>query len=245
MATRKRLVAAGLATFILGMVITFPARVPYSWFSSQDVQLSGISGTVWRGHAAEGSVAGIYLYDLQWMFQPLSILRGRLAYRVESASAFGTIRSVVGVGVSGAVTLQDFSSTFSLQEFRDLFQLQGFDGSLQVDFESIVLEDGFPTSATGSVRLSNLLAPQLSPLAIGDYRAEFTSNADGILGSVEDSGGVLDVAGTISLSLDRSYSFVGEVAALPEAPAGLSDQLRFLGSPDARGYREFRIEGRL
>ncbi len=245
MLTKKRLIAAGLATFIVGVVLTLPARVPYSWFSSPDFQLSGVSGTVWRGQAAEGSAAGIYLLDLQWSFQPLSILRGQLAYRVEANSTLGTIRSVVGMGLGGAVNLENFASTFSLQEFRDLFQLQGFDGMLQADFESIVLENGFPTAATGSVRLLNLLAPQLSPLAIGDYRAEFTSNADGILGSVEDDGGVLDVAGTILLGLDRSYSFVGSVAALPEAPPGLTNQLRFLGSPDARGYRDFRIEGRL
>jgi general secretion pathway protein N len=245
MLTKKRLMAAGLATFIVGVLLTFPARVPYGWFSSPDFRLSGISGTVWRGQAAEGFAAGIYLRDLQWSFQPLSIFRGRLAYRVESNNTFGTVRSVVGVGLSGAVTLEDFASTSSLQEFRDMFQLQGFDGTLQADFESIVLENGFPTTATGSVRLSNLLAPQLSPHAIGDYRAEFTTSPDGILGQVEDSGGVLDVAGTIVLGLDRSYSFVGTVAALPDAPPGLSNQLRFLGSPDARGYRDFRIEGRL
>lgn len=245
MLTKKRLLAAGLATFIVGILLTLPARVPYGWFSSPDFRLSGISGTVWRGQAVEGFAAGIYLRDLQWSFQPLSILHGRLAYLVESNSTFGTVRSVAGVGLSGALTLEDFAGTSSLQEFRDMFQLQGFDGTLQADFESIVLENGFPTAATGSVRLSNLLAPQLSPLTIGDYRAEFTTNPDGILGLVEDSGGVLDVAGTIVLGLDRSYSFVGTVAALPDAPPGLSDQLRFLGSPDARGYRDFRIEGHL
>lgn len=245
MLTTNRLIAAGLATFIAGILLTFPARVPYSWFSSPEVRLSGLSGTVWRGAAAEGSVAGLYLRDLRWSIQPLSIFRGRLAYRVESDSDYGPIRSVVGVGLGGAVTLQDFASTFALEEFRDLFALQGFNGTLQADFESIVLENGFPTAATGQLTLMNLLAPQLSPLPIGSYRAEFTTNADGILGSVEDNGGVLDVSGTISLGLDRRYSFVGTVAALPEAPAGLSNQLQYLGSPDARGFREFRIEGQL
>jgi len=242
---KKRLIAAGLATFIVGLVIAVPARVPYNWFSAPDFRMSGVSGTVWRGQADEGTIAGLYLRDMQWTFRPLSILRGRLAYRVESNSAFGIIRSVVGLGVSGAITVQDFDGSFPLQEFRDLFQLQGFEGTLHVNFESVVINHGFPTAATGTVRLSNLLAPQLSPRVIGDYRAEFTSTADGIRGLVEDSGGVLDVTGTISLGPDRSYSFVGTIAALPEAPAGLTNQLSFLGSPDERGYRDFRIEGRL
>ncbi len=242
---KKRLIAAGLATFIIGLVITVPARVPYGWLAAPGFQLAGVSGTLWRGQAPEGTVAGLYLRDLQWRFEPLSMLHGRLAYRIESNSTFGIIRSVVGLGPSGAITVQDFDGSFPIQEFRDLFQLQGFEGTLHVNFESVVIEHGFPTAATGTVRLSNLFAPQLSPRTIGDYRAEFTSNADGIRGLVEDSGGVLDVAGTISLGPDRSYSFVGTVAALPEAPAGLTSQLSFLGSPDERGYRDFRIEGRL
>lgn len=245
MLTTKRLVAAGVATFIAGILLTFPARVPYSWFSSPEFRLSGISGTVWRGGAAEGDVGGLYLRDLRWTFQPLAIFRGRLAYRVDSDSAYGSIGSVIGLSLDGSLILQEFSSTFALEAFRDLFALQGFNGTLHADFDSIVLQNGFPTAATGRLILSDLLAPQLSPQAIGNFRADFTSSADGIVGLVEDNGGVLDVAGTISLGLDRRYSFVGTVAALPDAPAGLSNQLRFLGSPDARGYREFRVEGQL
>lgn len=245
MVSNKGLVAAGLATFIIGIAITFPARIAYSWLAPQELRLSGIAGTIWNGQAAEGSAAGIYLRNLHWSFRPFSLIRGQLAYGIESDSAFGFVRGNVSVGVGGMVSVQDFASTVSLQEFSDLFQLQGFEGTLQLDFDSLVIRDGLPTEASGSVRLSNLLAPHISPLAIGDYAAEFSSNADGILASVEDLSGVLDVAGTITLGTDRSYAFIGKVAALPEAPPGLSNQLQFLGSPDERGYRDFRIEGRL
>jgi hypothetical protein len=67
----------------------------------------------------------------------------------------------------------------------------------------------------------------------------------GIVGSVEELSGVLDVAGIIRLENNRNYSFIGKVAALPDAPRGLTDQLRMLGSADDRGQREFSIEGQL
>jgi len=244
-APKRLLIAAGVATFIVGIALTFPARIAYSWFAPPALRLSGISGTVWNGQAAEGSADGIYLRDLRWQFQPFSLFRGRVAYGIESDSAFGFVRGKVAIGIGGVVSMQNVTSTVALQEFRDLFQLQGFEGRLEVDFDSLVIRDGLPVEAFGVVRLTNLLAPQLSPLAIGDYMAEFSSNADGIVASVEDLGGVLDVAGTITLGTDRSYAFVGKIAALPGAPPGLSDQLRFLGSPDERGYRDFRIEGQL
>jgi general secretion pathway protein N len=245
MTASKRLVAAGLATFIIGIVLTFPARIAYNWFAPPEIRLTGISGTVWRGQAAEGSAGGIYLRNLQWNFLPSRLIRGQLAYAIASESAFGAFRSEVGVGVGDTVRLTNVDSSLSLAAFSDLFQLNGFEGTLQIRFDTLTLQDGLPADASGSIRLSNLLAPQLSPLVIGDYLAEFSGSADGIVASVEDTGGVLDVAGTITVRGDRSYAFVGKIATLPDAPPGLTEQLRFLGSPDDRGYRDFRVEGRL
>jgi hypothetical protein len=51
--------------------------------------------------------------------------------------------------------------------------------------------------------------------------------------------------GTIAISPDRSYSLVGDVAARPGAPPSIEQQLRFLGSADDRGFRQFRFEGQL
>ena len=245
MTTPKRLIAAGLATFIAGIAVTFPARIAYNWLAPPGLRLSGISGTVWNGAAAEGSASGLYLRDIRWHVLPKALFRGRLAYSIESDTSFGSIRSDVGVTIGGAVVLNRLDSVFSLQAFGDQFQLQGFDGTLNVRFDTLVVRNGFPTDAVGTVRLSNLMARQISPDVIGDYQAEFTSGPNGVTGNVEDLGGVLDVAGSISLSNDRSYAFTGTVAALPGAPRGLTDQLRLLGSADAQGRREFRIEGQL
>jgi hypothetical protein len=85
----------------------------------------------------------------------------------------------------------------------------------------------------------------LSAGALGDFRAQFVTNDGAISGTVEDLSGVLDVIGTISISPDRSYSLVGDVAARPGAPPSIEQQLRFLGSADERGFRQFRFEGQL
>lgn len=245
MAINKRFVAAGAATFIAGIILMFPARAAYTWFAPPELRLSGISGTVWKGSAAEGNAGGLYLRDLRWRFLPSSLFRVNLVYAIESATAFGTINCDAGVTFAGNVVVRNLDSRFSLQEFRNQFQLQGFDGSLHVQLESLELQGGVPVAARGNIRLENLMARQLSPDVIGDYQADFTSDDSGIVGAVQDLDGMLDVAGTISIDSDRNYSFIGKIAALPNAPGALTDQLRLLGSADDRGYREFRIEGQL
>jgi general secretion pathway protein N len=245
MTIRKRLIAAGVATFLAGILLTFPARTAYMWFDSSHLRLSGISGTIWNGAATEGSVSGFYLQGLQWSFKPLSLFKAQLLYRVESDTAFGSFSADAGTSIGGDVVLRDLDSDFALQEFSDHFQLQGFEGALQVRIESLVLRSGVPVEAFGRIRLANLLARRISPTVIGDYQADFTSGAEGIIGTVEDVSGVLDIAGTIIIGSDRSYSFVGKISAAADAPRGLTDQLRMLGSPDQHGQREFRIEGQL
>lgn len=241
----KRFIAVGVATFVAGIVLMFPARTAYTWFAPPELRLSGFSGTIWSGAASEGHVSGIYLHGLKWKISPLSILGARIMYAIEAGTAFGPVSGRAGMNASGAIVIEDLDSTLAVQQFRDLFQLQGFDGTLDVHLESLVLRDGVPTEAKGTIRLSNLMARQLSPNAIGDFQADFSSDDDGIVGSVEDLGGVLDVAGIIRIGNDRNYSFIGKVAASPDAPRGLSDQLQMLGPADDRGQREFRIEGRL
>lgn len=223
----------------------FPARTAYTWFAPAELRLSGISGTVWSGTAAEGSLSGVYLRNLQWKFSPLSLFRARLVYAIESETTFGTLNCDAGVSFAGDVVIQDLDSSFSLQQFHDQFQLKGFDGTLNVHLESLIVRDGIPTEARGSIRLANLLARQLSPDVIGDYQAEFNTDDEGIIGSVEELAGVLDVAGIIRIGNDRNYSFIGKIGALPNAPRGLTDQLRMLGPADERGQREFRVEGKL
>jgi hypothetical protein len=125
------------------------------------------------------------------------------------------------------------------------FQQSGIRGDITLQFETIVISDGIPILAEGSVTVGDFFVPDLSSSRIGDFRADFQTNDGFIVGRVEDVSGVLDVTGTISLHPGGQYSFIGEVAATPMTPPSLVNQLRFLGSANERGQHEFRFEGQL
>ena len=121
----------------------------------------------------------------------------------------------------------------------------GIEGNLRLQFAELLIEDGLPTAASGTVEVFGLVARGLSPTPIGDFRAELVSTDGGISGSLEDLAGVLDIAGSIRMSTDRSYLLEGLVAPKPAASDAIISQLRFLGSANERGQRQFRLEGRL
>lgn len=245
MRNTKRLILAGILTFVVGLIITFPARVAYQWFAPEELRLSGISGSVWRGTATEGSASGIYLTNLNWGFRPLGLATGKIEFATSSKLASGFLDANVGVGVGGSLTLSDLAGALTLDTLAGLLPLSGIQGDLSLQFEELVVENGLPVEVTGTLKIANLVSRYLSPTPLGDYQAAFVTEADGILGSVDAISGVLDLLGTIKLSRDRNYEFAGQVAAKSNAPLNVSQQLQLLGSPDAQGRREFRIEGKL
>ena len=68
---------------------------------------------------------------------------------------------------------------------------------------------------------------------------------DGIGASVEDTDGVVDIAGSLQINSDRSYRFIAQVVAKSEAPERLKTQMQYLPPANDRGQQELRIEGSL
>lgn len=245
MKNTKRLVLAGIITFVVGLIITFPARVAYQWFAPAELKLNGINGSIWRGSATQGSAGGIYLSDINWRFRPLGLVTGKLAYTANSKLASGFIDANVAVGVGSSLILSDVTGALTLDALADMLPLSGIEGDISLQFDELVVEDGLPVEVTGTLKIANLVSRYLSPTPLGDYQANFETEADVILGSVDAISGVLDLIGTIKLRNDSSYEFTGQVAAKPGAPINIAQQLQLLGSPDSEGRREFRIEGQL
>lgn len=245
MASPKRLILAGIATLVIGLISTFPARVAYQWFAPGELKLGGISGSIWRGAAAQGSAGGVYLTNIKWRFRPLGLLTGKLQFATSSNPASGFFDADIALGAGGSFTLSDVAAAVPLSALADAFPLSGIEGDVSLQFEELVIKGGVPVEATGTINIANLVSRYLAPTPLGDFRAEFQTADDGILGSVEAVSGVLELAGTIRLTQDRNYKFVGQVAAKPNAPLSITQQLQFLGTPNSRGQREFRLEGQL
>jgi hypothetical protein len=223
----------------------FPARIAYHWAAPAQIHLSGIRGTVWRGHADALVTNGVFFRDVRWSIRPLRLLTGSATYRVEASPVAGFVEGDVGIGISGTLTASDLAASLPLEMFAKSLNIRGLQGSASLQFEQIRLRDGVPVAAAGILQVNNLIAPRLSRDSIGGYRAEFFTQNDGISASVEDTDGVVDLAGSLQVAEDGSYRFLGQVVAKPQTPATLQQQMQYLGSANERGQREIRIEGSL
>ena len=243
--TRKLTITIAIVLFIVSVIALFPARVAYQWFAPEIVQMSGIDGTAWSGRAAELSSHGVYLRDVKWRIRPLRLLTGALAVDIEASPPSGFVEADVAIGFGGTVRISNLAGSVPLQMLAGPLAMPGLAGDSSLQFERIVIRDGLPTEAEGTLAVASLVVPKIDrdrPV-LGAYRAEFMTTESGIVASVEDTDAVFDLAGSLSISADRSFLFLGQIAATGQSPEKLRSQLRFLGSPNDRGQHEIRFEG--
>jgi len=245
--SQRGLQLAAVLTLVVGLIVLFPARIAYQWLSPPQLALSGISGTVWRGGADAVEANGIVFRNISWSARPLRLLTGRLVYQVDGAPVSGFIEGDVFVSVGRSVDLwaDNIRASLPLQLFTTALNIPGLAGNSSLQFERIELRDGMPVKLDGVLDIANLVAPRVNRGSIGGYRIEFFSQSDGIAASVEDTDGVLDIAGSLELKSDRSYQLLAQIIAKPGAPADLRRRIERLPAVDDRGQRELRIEGSL
>jgi len=243
--TRRGLLLVAAITVVLALLVSFPARIAYQWSAPGGLAVSGIQGTVWAGKADAVAMEGIYLSDVSWRIKPLHLFSGKLLYRMKGAPISGFAEGNVGIGIGGTLTVSDLSASLALPALAQTLRIRGLRGDASLQFDRIQIRDGLPVAASGTVQVNKLLVPSLSRESIGGYRAEFFTQNNGVAASVEDTDGILELAGSLQLKDDRSYQFLAQVLAKPETPASLRKQMQYLGPANERGQRELRIEGRL
>lgn len=239
----KRLIAAGAISFVIGLLLLFPARVAYQWFAPAALTLSGIEGSIWRGASRHARAGGVYLRELEWRAHPLTLFTGRLGADLSAKPVGGFVETSAKVSPDGDVELSNLRASVPLGLLETATNIRGLAGMLSAQFERIELSDGAPVAADGTVDVADLLVPLVARIPIGGFRAEFFTQEDGIVASVEDTNGLVDLAGRLLVRPDRSYQFLGQLAPKAETPPAVRQQMAFLGTPNARGQYELRLEG--
>ncbi len=235
----RRLLLLGGLTFLLGVVVVFPARVAYEWFAPPAVQAAGIRGTVWSGTAAEAQVAGFYLRNLSWAFQPAALFRGRLGFAVAAEPTSGFIEGSAGFGPGGTAVLTDVTGSMPLELLRKIVGSPGLSGGVSLRVESLEIREGRPVAGQATFQVADLREPRIHSGPLGGYRGVVTTADRGLVVLYEDTDGVIDIEGRIDVSTDGSFRHSARLRPKPATPPPIR---QFIGSlplaTDGSDWRE-------
>jgi general secretion pathway protein N len=242
------LLAAGLAAFLLFLLVFLPASVALR-FLPAGVELEGLSGTVWRGSVANATWRGKPLGPLRWSNRFWRLPQLELSYGVEYGPPGEVVTLDVGFRPGGRVALSGIRGSLPIARFHGLLAPRGWTGTVVLDVGRVELVGGRPVSAEGKVQVRGLGAPYAGSGGLGDFELELGEGAvgsEGIAGRLRDLGtGPLTVRATLSLDPAGRYLLSGEVAAAEGADPRVQQALARLGPPDSLGRRSFGVEGTL
>ncbi|HEY0634507.1 MAG TPA: type II secretion system protein N [Gammaproteobacteria bacterium] len=243
-----------VAVYGVTLIATLPASLVLHWVEPtlaklpQRPQLQGVDGTLWSGRAAQVSYRGESLGELHWQLAPWGLLLGRLNATLNLTGADGYLEGELSTGFSGErLQLREVTGQLPatlLKSFAPSLPVKPV-GSFAVNVEEAVVEASHLRSLEGRIIWNK--GGVAAPLALefGDLAAQFSSTADGIAGTIKDSGGPLQVTADLKLAADGSYTLSGKSAAREGAAPALATSLSLLGQPDAQGVIPFRFNGRL
>jgi general secretion pathway protein N len=250
--TRWRWLALGVGAYLAFVLVSFPAGTAYAWFAPAELVLTGIQGTLWKGRAAGGTVGGLALRDINWDVHVLRLLIGRLSAEIRAQLSDGGVSANVTVTPS-RVAMTDVRASTSLPTLRAVLPVSGTQGQANVSLSRLELDDGRLVEVIGELNLAQLeITPLISTgprrlVPIGNYAIQFLeSSGKGVNATFRDTGGPLEVTGTLVVDNARAYTLDGMIKPRADAPQELLDGIAVItADPDAAGRRRITLTGSL
>ena len=226
--------------FVTLLLSQVPARA-ISRVLPDDVTLTGISGTIWSGHAARAWVEidrqPLMLGRVQWQLQPWRILWGA---PLSLSSVWGqqALRAQLSYRPDGSIVLQDAAFTVNTQLFKAFFPLY-LGGALSGEFAQIAIDEGHIVDAEGVVRLlRGAWTARSGNLPLGDYQIDFSS-ADtvgvGTVGALKTITGSLELSGNLSSTL-TDYQIAVEATGPVARDESFRQAMSIIAIPNQDGF---------
>jgi len=245
----KGLIALGVIAVLAFAAATLPASVLAKVAARHGVQAARWTGTVWAGAADDVVGNGASLGAVRWTLSPWSLLTGRLGGHAELAPPDGSVNGDFALRPGGRAELANVNVDVPLAWINAVSKtkFRGWNGRVSARLASLVLANGWPVAAQGSVAIDELSAPPSRGGRVGSYELVFpaATTDDGLHARLSDTDGPLAVSGELVLAAGRSFDLQGFVAKRGSERTPFDSAIEMLGSPDQSGRRPFGLSGTL
>jgi hypothetical protein len=211
-----------------------------------------MEGTLWAGRAAAGTIGTLALRDVRWDVHVLRLLIGRFSAEIKAQLSDGGVSADVTV-TPGRIALSNVRASTSLPTLQSVLPLSGTRGRADVALSRLRLDDGRLVEVVGELKLAELEVTPFSLTGIrklvplGDYSVQFLdSSGKGVNATFRDTGGPLEVTGTLVVDNARAYTLDGMIKPRDDASQELLQGLDIVTQdPDEAGRRRITLTGSL
>ncbi len=253
------LIALGGLALLAFALVTLPAGIAAGPLRKAGIEAGAFGGSLWSGRATALSWRGAAVGDAEWKIAPARLLTGRIAGHVKLTRADGAVETDFDLSFSGRdVKLRTTRLELPLAalDALPLGMPKGWQGRATGRFAAIDLQQGWPTTLTGSLDLDGLVAPPPRNAPMGSFHAVFPASKpqpslsvpqdpSNLTAQVKDTDGPYSVDAQLTLSRARNFALEGTLAPRGPVPPAMDRSLQLLGPADATGRRQFSVGGTL
>lgn len=238
----------GLLAYLLFLVWTFPAGRAVALLRTQapQVQLAGVSGTVWSGRAATLQYKSWRLTRCTWQFRPLALFMGRVEFAIAFDGEGRRGEANAGWRYDNTIHVSAVDVTLPMAEVAPALGVPvTLNGMVAAKLDEVVVSDGRIIGAQGQLQWRQAAITEPVGQRLGDFSAQLTSESTGIMARVRDEGGPVQLDGFIRLINDGSYQFNAKANVRDPQQTLLRQALQAAGRQEADGRVALEFSGHL
>jgi len=239
----------GAVAYILFLGLALPAQFLSDRVSRHvpGLRLTGVTGSIFSGSAADVQYQGSSLGSLEWRFDWLAPFTFTLGYRIEAHTDQQYLDARVDAGFK-RLFLKGVDGKLPVAALAHWLPLppDSADGSLTLHLAELTLKGGQLESAEGEVDLDDATLKWPAAATLGSFRSVLTpAPGGGIQAELEDVASPFKLHASLNYSSEGAYHLTGTLAAKDPGDQATRSLLANLGNPDSTGQYPFDFKGQL
>lgn len=231
-----------LLVYLVFLVIKLPAvqvvsKVPLG----KDVRISGVTGTIWHGHAQRAIINGLPVSDLSWSLAFFPLLIGEINAEVKA----GNVRDLEQISVNGEVSVKgqrlvinDLLAYIPTNLVIGMLPLPipvQADGRFKVQLDAVDYEEGCHEFKGNGQWLNANYTGTAGVIDLGNFTADFSCNNSNIVVEVKQPNS-FGLSATTLIPANMQYKITGRFKPQANLPKEVHQAAQFFGNPDSEGY---------
>lgn len=240
-------VAFGLVFYFLFLLIKLPASQVLSRLSlPPDVDLQGVSGTIWQGRAIAASVHGLPLQNVSWSLAVLPLVLGHISADVQA----GNMRNSDEVSFSGGLNLsegqiqldqvQAYLPTNLMVSLLPLPFPVKAEGRFKIQFEELEYTDACQTLVGSGQWLNAKVAGLNGMIDLGVFNADMTCTDNNVVVTVKEPNR-FGLSAEAVIQANLKYAITGRFKPESDLPEEVHQAAQFFGNKDGQGYYSIKL----
>jgi general secretion pathway protein N len=237
----------GAVAYLVFLVATFPAQYLADHLTKKmpQLELAGVTGSVFSGSAAQLRYQGMDLGALDWNFDWLAPFTFNVGYRIHVHAEDRDLSGRVDLGFGG-IRLKGLEGRVPVASMDRWSPLppNSVTGSLGLHALQLSFKNGRIVSADGEVDLDDSVLKWPTAATLGSFRMDLSpASGGGIQAAIVDAGSPIRLNASLSLSDQGAYHLKGTLAAKDAGDQATRSLLSGLGQPDSTGQYPFDLSG--